>query len=137
MSQSSYIKLVEGSKQQEITLDDAKQLLVNYQQVSAHTGQQLNWGYVAASFPYDIEEKEVSGVRYLWLKGNDPVRYAQIFIGVGQEEGKHHIQLMLPTDATHGDKGKANELAKFMAKQLLGELHLFNKRVIYYNPRKG
>ena len=37
---------------------------------------------------------------------------------------------------TYGDKGKATEYAKFVAKNLQGELHLFNGRIMYFNKRK-
>ena len=66
-------------------------------------------------------------------------------IGVDKEEIKdeegnvreqYYVQFTLPETATYGDKGKATEYAKFVAKNLQGELHLFNGRIMYFNKRK-
>ncbi len=139
MSKSAYIKLVKGSKQNEITLEETKNLLNYYQEMTSLTGQQLGWDYQSAAFPYEMEEREQDGIRYLLLTGKNPTKYAYLMIGTGQEEGTgiHQIQIVLPSNATHGDKGKANEFSKFLAKQLKAELHLFNGRVMYFNERKG
>jgi len=51
-------------------------------------------------------------------------------------EKENYIQVTLTPESTHGDKGKANEFCKYLAKQYKAELHLFNGRVMYYNPRK-
>ena len=48
----------------------------------------------------------------------------------------HFIQIVLPDDCTHGDKGKGNELCKHLSRTLRAQLHLFNGRVMYFNPRK-
>ncbi|WP_089966863.1 DUF1885 family protein [Lihuaxuella thermophila] len=139
MSKSAYIKLVEGSKQNEISLEDTKNLLKFYQEMTSLTGQQLSWDYQAAAFPYEMEEREQDGIRYLLLTGKNPAKYYYLMIGTGQETetGTHYIQIVLPDNATHGDKAKANEFSKFLAKQLKAELHLFNGRIMYFNERKG
>ena len=54
----------------------------------------------------------------------------------GAERNQTFIQVTLPEQSTFGDKGKANEFCKFLAKKLQGELHLFNERIMYYYPRK-
>ncbi|WP_245739750.1 DUF1885 family protein [Thermoflavimicrobium dichotomicum] len=138
MSKSAYIKLVDGSKQKEITLEDIRKLLDYYQEMTALTGKQLGWDYQQAAFPYTVEEKEQNGIRYLLLKGKEPSQYYYLLLGVGQEKetGIHYIQLVLPDRATHGDCAKANEYSRFLAKQLQAELHMLNGRIMYFNPRK-
>jgi hypothetical protein len=138
MGQSAFIKLVDGAKQDQITLEDVKQLLQNYIKMTCYTGQQLGWDYHRAAFPYDIKEQEQEGLTYLMLKGNDSTYYNYLIIGTGQEQqGISFIQVVLPSSATHGDKAKANEYCKFLGKKLKGELHLFNGRIIFYNKHKG
>lgn len=123
-----------------MTLDELKEQLQFYQEQTAKTGRQLGWDYVEAAFPYTIESKPESDGKWFYLKGkNDLYRY--IVFGTGTEtredgETVHYIQVVLPEDCTHGDKSKANELCKFLAKRLKAELHLFNGRIMYYNPRK-
>ncbi|MBA4494301.1 DUF1885 family protein [Paenactinomyces guangxiensis] len=139
MSKSAYIKLVKGSKQSEITLEETKNLMLYYQEMTSYTGQQLDWDYQEAAFPYEMEEREQEGIHYLLLTGKNRQHYNYLMIGTGQEKetGPHYIQIVLPDRATHGDKAKANEYAKFLAKQLQAELHLFNDRIMYFNERKG
>lgn len=138
MNKSAYIKLVNGSAQTEITLAEVKDLFDYYQHTTGLTGQQLGWDYQAAAFPYLIEQKEQEGIAYLLLKGKETKLYHSLIVGVGQEAktGLYYIQIVLPEQATQGDLAKANEFGKYLAKQLKGELHLFNGRIIYYNPRK-
>ncbi|MBA2874146.1 DUF1885 family protein [Thermaerobacillus caldiproteolyticus] len=144
MSTHAYIKLVPQSKQKTITLEEVKQFLHYYQDITNKTGKQLDWGYKEAAFPYQIIEASERKEQWLYLKG-DGSRYRTIIIGVGQEQTTNEetgetseqsfIQITLPHGATHGDKGKANEFCKFLAKKLEGELHLFNGRVMYYYKR--
>jgi hypothetical protein len=138
MPKSAFIKLVDGSKQKEITLEQVKELLLYYQDMTQKTGEQLNWDYQNAAFPYEMEEKEQEGIRYLFLKGKDPDLYKYLIIGVSQEEKSNipYVQIVLPDQATHGDLAKGNEYARFLAKQLHGELHLFNGRIQYFQTRK-
>lgn len=138
MSQSAYIKLVQGSAAKELTLDDVKSKLLHYREQTALTGSQLNWNYAEAAFPYSIESKQDD--RWFYLKGINS-HYNYIIFGIGETASADGqdvpcIQVVLPDEATHGDKGKANELCKYMAKQLQAELTLFNGRTMYYNPRK-
>ncbi|MCZ0754251.1 DUF1885 family protein [Anoxybacillus sp. J5B_2022] len=133
MSTHAYIKLVPASKKKTITLEDVKELFHTYQAMMKKTGEQLGWGFENASFPYQIVEAD-GNEQWFYLKGTTD-RYHSIIIGVGQEEETPFIQVTLPNSATHGDKGKANEFCKFLAKQLEGELHLFNGRVMYYYKR--
>lgn len=131
MAQSAYIKFVEGSTVPSLTLDEVKQQLADYQELSSKTAQQLGWDYADASFPYTIETKAGQADQFFYLKGRSE-GYAYIMFGVSD----NHVQVVLPDGATHGDKGKANEFCKFIGNRLKAELHLFNGRVIYYNPRK-
>ncbi|OEH93892.1 DUF1885 family protein [Bacillus solimangrovi] len=140
MAGSSYIKLVPNSRQQDISLEDLKELFHYYKEITGKTGKQLGWGYENAAFPYEIKQQTDSNGQWFYLKGTED-RYAYILIGVGKEkhdEGsfQSYIQVTLPDESTYGDKGKANEFSKFLAKKLEGELHLFNGRIMYYYKRK-
>ncbi|QOR68403.1 DUF1885 family protein [Cytobacillus suaedae] len=141
---NAYIKLVPGSTKQEITLDEVKELFHYYKEITSKTGQQLDWEYGDAAFPYDIKENNEEGTNWFYLKSTDS-RYNLIVLGVGKEEiededqnkiEQYFIQITLPQASTHGDKGKANEFCKFLGRKLQGELQLFNGRVMYYYPRK-
>jgi hypothetical protein len=143
MGESAYIKLVAASNQQTITLDEVVNLFKYYKEITGKTGQQVSWDYNAAAFPYELSE--IKDDIWFYLKGTDPRNYKYIVVGVGKEETsnadeaqetQNYIQVVLPDGATHGDKGKANEFCKFLAKKLEGELHLFNKRIMYYYKRK-
>lgn len=139
MSQSAYIKLVEGSTVASMSLDDVKEEFLGYQDQTSNTGQQLDWGYADAAFPYTIETKPEGEGKWFYLKGKDDF-YKHIVIGVDSEvvedEKRHFIQIVLPDDCTHGDKSKGNEFCKYLSRRLKAELHLFNGRVMYFNPRK-
>lgn len=136
MSKSATIKLVSGSKYQTVSLEQLKELLQYYQEMTEYTGKQLNWDYKGAAFPYEIIEKEESGTKYLLLQGKDSHLYKYLILGVNQTEDAHQIQIVLPTNSTHGDQAKANELSRFIAKQVEGELHMFNGRIMYFYKRK-
>ncbi|MCF6412048.1 DUF1885 family protein [Alkalihalobacillus sp. EGI L200015] len=136
MSSSAYVKLVEKSKQQTITLDEVEKFIRYYMEITNKTGKQLNWEYGEASFPYTIEQRKIREQIYFLLKGNTQ-GYHYLLIGAGSDDGAEntYIQIVLPEGSTHGDKGKANEFSKFLAKKLDGELHLFNGRIMYYYKR--
>lgn len=138
VSQSAFIKLVQGSVDFDLTTAAIQSKLKQYCDQAARTGEQLGWNYADAAFPYTIVESEDE--RWFYLKGAT-AHYNHIIMGIGNAECSHGntvpcIQVVLPKTATHGDKGKANEYSKYMAKQLQAELTLFNGRTIYYNPRK-
>jgi hypothetical protein len=142
LSQSAFIKLVPASKQQSISLKEVKELFHYYKEITSKTGEQVSWEYADAAFPYEIEEKDEGKDSWFFLKATSD-RYKYMIVGVGKEdleepseEEAAYIQVVLPEGATYGDKGKANEFCKFLAKKLAGELHLFNKRVMYYYKRK-
>lgn len=154
MPQSAYIKLVEGSTQKEITLEEVKQKFERYIEQTGYTGSQLNWSYTDAAFPYTIEEPLEGRGKWFYLKSKDPNRYKGLIVGIGREPAAtgddtthgaspsgenseiHYIQIVLPDDAEHGDKSKGNEFSKYLAKQFQAELHLFNGRVMYFYPIK-
>ncbi|WJH37465.1 DUF1885 family protein [Paenibacillus aurantius] len=140
MSQSAYIQLVEGSAQPTFTLDELKEALVSYKDQLALTGKQLGWDYEDAGFPYSFETKPEGEGKWFYLKGKNSL-YKYIVLGVGSRPDgsgteRSFIQVVLPDDSTHGDKAKANELCKHLGKRLKAELHLFNGRIMYFNPRK-
>lgn len=144
MATTAYIKLVPSSVQQQITTEEVKQLFQKYKEWMGKTGEQIDWEYDQATFPYKIKEKEEGAGQWFYLT-SDQERYQTIVVAIGKEsiekedEGtteQAYIQISLPKSATYGDKGKATEFAKFMAKQLKGELHLFNNRIMYFYPRK-
>ncbi|MDF2926867.1 MAG: hypothetical protein K0R57_5781 [Paenibacillaceae bacterium] len=140
MSQNAYIKLVEGSALSTLTLDDLKDLLMKYKEQLTLTGQQLDWDYGEKGFPYTIEARPEGGNNWFLLKAtNDYYRYIATGVGTESPDGQkqqYYIQVVLPKGATHGDKSKANEFCKHLAKKLKAELHLFNGRIMYFNPRK-
>lgn len=159
MSRSAYIKFVEGSTTKQVSLDEVKQKFNRYTEMTAKTGQQLDWDYKHSAFPYTMEEKPEGKGQWFYLKGTDAKLYHYILVGVGSRqkeklttqpdpenegqtqtvtttEDENYIQVTLAPDSTHGDKGKANEFCKYLAKEYKAELHLFNGRVMHYNPRK-
>ncbi|MFT4415175.1 DUF1885 family protein [Fredinandcohnia humi] len=140
---NAYIKLVPASTKQEISLEDVKELFTYYKEITSKTGQQVSWEYADAAFPYQIKEVDKEN-NWLYLKSDEP-NYNAIVVGVSTEEveddngdmrNQFYIQVTLSQVSTFGDKGKANEFCKFLAKKLEAELHLFNGRIIYYNKRK-
>ncbi|GLB60363.1 hypothetical protein NCCP133_24950 [Cytobacillus sp. NCCP-133] len=144
MAANSYIKLVPTSTKESITTEELKDLFWYFKEITGKTGDQVNWDYNDAAFPYEIKEKpEGKGSWFYLLSDHD--RYNAILLGIGKETIKKedgtdrdqaYIQVTLPENATFGDKGKANEFCRFLAKKLKGELHLFNGRVMYFYPRK-
>ncbi|EJW17465.1 DUF1885 family protein [Paenibacillus alvei] len=136
MSQSAFITFVDGSEVASVTLDELKSQLLHYREQTQLTGEQLNWDYAEAAFPYTIETKPDQEQEWFYLKGSDPL-YRHIVFGVGEnEDSRHYVQMVLPDGATHGDKAKGNELCKYLAKKWKAELTLFNGRIMHYNPRK-
>lgn len=140
VGQSAYITMVQGSAAAEVSLDGVKEQLRQYREQMALTGRQLGWDYAEAAFPYEIKDKPEANGRWFYLKGTGPL-YRHIVIGTGERTQDEtasvpFIQVVLPDDATHGDKAKANELCKWIGNRLKAEVQLFNGRTIYYNPRK-
>ncbi|WP_128895050.1 DUF1885 family protein [Longirhabdus pacifica] len=153
MSQSAYIKLVKGSSVSSVSINELRDLLEHYQNQLVTTGKQLGWSYENASFPYTFETSPEGGEDWFYLRGKND-QYYSILLGIGSEQLKkdteteseshneeetslqHYIHVVLPKGSTHGDKAKANEICKHLGKKLKAELHLFNGRILYYNPRK-
>lgn len=143
MSRTAYIKLVPASTKQEVTLEELKDYFNYYKEITSKTGEQLGWEYEENAFPYEIKEREDANGQWFYLKGIKD-RYNFILLGVGSEEvedengtrQQNFIQIALPETATYGDKNKANEFAKFLARKLNGELHLFNGRIMYFYDKK-
>ncbi|MBS2968807.1 DUF1885 family protein [Metabacillus sp. KIGAM252] len=101
-----------------------------YKNITAKTGEQLGWEYSETAFPYETFEEND---RLLILRSEQP-GFNHIYIGIIQLEdgGATTVQVYLPASSGHGDKGKANELCKFLAKKMKAELHLFNGKVMRY-----
>jgi hypothetical protein len=129
--QDAFIKLVPKSKQQSISLDDVKKLFHYYKTITAQTGQQIGFTYSNNAFPYEMVDTSETT---LCLKSNHE-RYHSIYVGIGIENEQPFVQITLPHSATFGDKGKANEFCRFLAKKLEGELQLFNGRTMYFYKR--
>ncbi len=144
MTKSAYIKLVSASAKQTITLDELKDYFEYYKDITSKTGEQLNWDYDNSAFPYEIKEKDDSNGKWFYLWSEKEGYYA-LMLAIDQESIKNeegsvieqtYIQVTLTEKSTTGDKGKAVEFSKFLAKKLQGELHLYNDRIMYYYPRK-
>jgi hypothetical protein len=144
VADNSYIKLVPSSVKQSVTIDEVKDLFHYYKDITGKTGKQTDWDYENSAFPYEIKETSESMGKWFYLH-SEHERYKAILVGVDQESLQNedgtereqtYIQITLPDQSTFGDKGKANEFCKFLAKKLQGELHLFNGRIMYYYPRK-
>lgn len=135
MASNAYIKLGSQSIQQEVTLDDVRNVLKYYQEITQKTGHQLGWHYGKAAFPYEFAETSEGEGNWFYLRATDKENYRYIALAVdsdqeGNDGGCNLIQVTLPDNATHGDKGKANEFCKFLAKKFHGELQLFNGRIM-------
>lgn len=135
MSEVAWIKLVPESSLTEISLEDLKGLLSYYYDITTKTGDQLGWTYGDHAFPYTVKEQKQTDDTYLLLQAMEgDILYNAIYMDITEENTV--IRITLTEHATHGDKGKANELLRFMAKKWAGELHLFNGRIMYYYNRK-
>ncbi|TYS70759.1 DUF1885 family protein [Sutcliffiella horikoshii] len=141
MASSAYINLVPNSKEKTLTVEDVKDLLNYYREITSKTGKQLGWEYSQAAFPYELKEKPEGTGQWFYLKGTED-RYKMILIGVGTQIATSeetaplsYIQVTLHDQSTHGDKAKANELCKFLAKKLEAELKLFTGSIMYYYKR--
>lgn len=137
MAESAYITLVEGSTKQALTLDDLKQELHHYIDMTTKTGEQVEWNYSEMAFPYSIEQKPEGQGKWFYLQSKEPKLYRNILVGVKENEaGQTQVQITIPENALQGDKSKANELSRYFAKHFKAELTLFNGRVQFFNPRK-
>ncbi|WP_195573428.1 DUF1885 family protein [Paenibacillus sp. 1001270B_150601_E10] len=139
MSQRATITFVDGSAVPSVTVEELREQLIHYKEQTSLTGNQLEWNYAEAAFPYTIETKQGYEELGLILKGTEPI-YHCILMGAGSrldgEKVRHYVELLLPDAATSGDKSKANELSRYLAKSWKAELQLFNGRIMYFNPRK-
>lgn len=144
MSRSAYIKLVPNAAKKSVTTTEIMDLFTYYKEITMKAGEQTNWDYANTAFPYEIKEKPEGNGVWFYLHGTH-LDYHMILLGISKEEIKNddgsiheqpYIQVTLPEAATCGDKAKANEFCKFLAKKLQAELHLFNGRIMYYYPRK-
>lgn len=144
MTTHAKIKLVPASAKETITLEEIKDLLSYYKEITSKTGNQVNWDYGEAALPYEMQIRESEKGNYLYLSSKHD-RYHAIQVGIekevvelsdGSEQDLTVVQIALAPSSTYGDKGKANEFCKFLAKKLQGELHLFNGRIMYYYIRK-
>ncbi|WP_223700386.1 DUF1885 family protein [Sutcliffiella deserti] len=142
MDRSAYINLVPKSNKKTLTIEDVKELVSYYQEITGKTGKQLGWEYSEAAFPYELKETPEGKGQWFYLKAIED-RYKMILVGVGTQPQPlnsddlplPYIQVTLHEQSTHGDKGKANELCKFFAKKLEAELKLFTGSIMYYYKR--
>lgn len=142
MNKSTYIKLVDGATQKEITLTQVKELFHQYIAQFIKTEDMINWkGLNTSAFPYSIEERFDNNAEYLYLKAQDHL-YNYLVIGIGNEEidgnNINFIQIVTPGDyhCKTGDHVKVSIYANYLAEQLKAELHLSSGQVIQYNLRK-
>ncbi len=78
MSKSAYIKLT-----QTVSLDEVKEKLDHLIDHTSRTGEQLDWDYASAAFPYSVKEKKTSdGNHWLLLKGKESRLYKYLLIGM-------------------------------------------------------
>lgn len=129
--QDAFIKLVPKSKQQSISLEEVKQLFQYYKTMTTQAGEQLRFPYSNFAFPYEIVDTSETTLQLQSVHE----RYHTIYVGIGNENNQSFVQITLPPTATFGDKGKANELCRYLAKKLEGELQLFNGRTMYFYKR--
>lgn len=121
------------SEETSVTLEEIKEQFHRYVKMTRHTGEQLDWDYAAAAFPYAIEDHPEKKGQWFILRGNNP-NYRMIIIGTGKnEQNQTIIQIILPDGATHGDIAKGNEFTRYLGKALKAETHLFNGRTMYFN----
>ncbi|WP_347550553.1 DUF1885 family protein [Pseudalkalibacillus hwajinpoensis] len=113
-----------------IELNQIKDLLHYYVELTTRTGKQLSWSYEQSAFPYTLIDKPEAENNWFYLKGITD-GYHMIIIGLV----KDRIQVVLPDQSTHGDKAKANELCKFLANKITADLILFNGRTMYYSQK--
>lgn len=57
MAENAFIKLVPSSAQQTITVEEVKELLSYYKNITSKTGNQVDWEYGDSAFPYEVKEK--------------------------------------------------------------------------------
>ena len=121
------------SEQNAVSLEDVKNELKHYIEMTQKTGRQLDWDYASAAFPYTIEDDPKQRGQWFYLKGKN-ANYRKLIIGIGKnEQDQPVIQIVLPTGATHGDIAKGNELTRYLGKKLKAETRLFNGRTMYFN----
>ena len=83
VAQSAYIKFVQGSSSRSLSLNEVKEHLQRYCEQTGRTGEQLDWNYTEAAFPYTVETKPGEEERWFYLKGTTP-QYKFILFGVGE-----------------------------------------------------
>lgn len=86
MAKSAYIKFVEESSVEQVSLQDVKEKLERYINMTTKTGQQLAWDYADAAFPYEIIEKPEARGQWFYLKGKND-KYKYIVFGVDAKQG--------------------------------------------------
>lgn len=135
MSKNAYIKLVNGSNKQSITISEVKGLLRDYSELNKKTGKQLDWIYDHYAFPYHITETLAGEGKWFYLTA-EAEGYYLLAVAVDKDEDGEYVQVTLSEKSTFGDKAKAVDFCKFIGDKLKGEVHLFNEKVMYFYPRK-
>ncbi|GAA0325081.1 DUF1885 family protein [Bacillus carboniphilus] len=132
MQEEALIRVHNKSKKSTITYEDVKEILQEYVRRTKKTGEQLNWDYDQHAFPYSIEEIQNEAKQFLQLKSIDPPLYHSFYLDIPEEMDDTILRITLSSQSTHADKGKANELCRFISKNWGAELRLFNKRVMQF-----
>ncbi|HWO74855.1 MAG TPA: DUF1885 family protein [Bacillus sp. (in: firmicutes)] len=139
MNEAALIKVTPHSQKESISYEDVKEILEYYQEITHKTGEQLSWDYDQMAFPYTVIETKTSEGTYLLLKSKEDPHYHSILIDIpntSDDSPSTLLRITLPPSSTLADKGKANELCRFIAKKWEAELKLFNNRVMYFDKRK-
>ncbi|RKQ83655.1 DUF1885 family protein [Brockia lithotrophica] len=114
-----------------ISLEALRAALEEYRGRLEKTGEQLDAPYASWAFPYEIEERERHGIRYLYLRGKGvtPQEYTGLLLTAGSADGQNVVQITVVRGATDGDFAKANELARYLARRWKAEIVLFTGKV--------
>ncbi|MDF2606933.1 MAG: hypothetical protein K0S34_1128 [Bacillales bacterium] len=122
-------------------LQDVKNLLKSYIDVTMLTGKQLDWSYEKTSFPYEIKDNDLNE-NWFYLFSDKP-GYKMIIVGLTEKEtevivdhkpqitSSKVIQFVINDQSTQGDATKLIELVKFFGKKLKTHVEFSNGRIMF------
>ncbi|MBT9253256.1 MAG: DUF1885 family protein [Brockia lithotrophica] len=130
MRRSTFVVWSKGEGE-EISLEALRAALEEYRGRLEKTGEKLDAPYTTWAFPYEIEERERDGIRYLYLRGKGVTaqEYAGLLLTAGSADAQNVVQITVARGGTDGDFAKANELARFLAHRWKAEIVLFTGKV--------